>query len=412
MRTGVLLRIWAGDTGARTGFQIFQFLLPVVAVTSTTATATEVGLLGAVQFLPVVLFSLAAGSLVTRFDAMLLLLVSNVLRLAAVGYLTVAALAGSLGLGDLMLAGFVVGTATIVYDVTFQSTVPRVVGPQSLQRVNGLLQGSISVVQMGAPALAGFLVAGLGGAGSFAVLTGVFFLVAAGFATRTVNTGGIVTTPVSVVEGLRYTWRDRYVRAICTQSAVFNLHEQAFMTVFLVYGLREVGLGSGAIGFAVGASSLGSLLGALVAGRLARVFHFGRVVSFSLPAAALALLLASLLPAGYVLPAFAVALAVNGFALGLYNVNAVSLRQITPPPEFLGPVTAAYRMLSFGTIPLGALIGGILLDLVPGRVALTVVAVSLLVLTCQIFATPVRSLALLPSPAVPPGEPMTEAVDG
>jgi MFS family permease len=396
VKSSSLVRFWLSDTGSRLGFQVVEFLLPVTAVVVVHATSTDVGLVTAVQFLPVLFFSLTAGSLVARYSPTSLLLVSNLGRLLAAGYLAASAIAGRLSLTGLMAAGFVVGTATIVYDVTFQTAVPRVIDQERLRSVNGILQASVAVVQLAAPALAGFLVGWIRASGSFLAASGLFLLVTLGFAVRitiTTSTDGESADRPSVIQGLKYTWQDRYIRAICIQSGVYNLHEQAFLTVFLVYGLKSASLTSAQIGFTVGAASAGSLLGALAAGRLTRRLHFGRLLTWSLPFAAAPLLIASCLPGRLSILAFVVAFFANGVGLGLYNVNAVSLRQIAPPARFLGSVTAACRMLSFGTIPLGALLGGLLLAHLGGRVALIAISASLVLLTLQMLFTPARSLS-------------------
>jgi MFS family permease len=396
VRSAALIRLWLSDTGSRLGFQVVEFLLPVTAVLAVHATSTEVGLVTAVQFLPVALFSLSAGSLVARYSPTLLLLISNLGRLFCVGYLAVSAAFGHLSLADLMIAGFVVGTTMIMYDVTFQTTIPRVIDQERLQSANGILQASVAVVQLAAPALAGFLIGWVGASGSFMAAAGLFLLVALGFAMRiSTSADGESARRVSVIQGLKYTWQDRYIRAICLQAGIFNLHEQAFLTVFLVYGLRGAGFSSAQVGFTVGASSAGALLGALAAGRLARRFHFGRLVTLALPGAAVALLVASCLPGRLSIIAFLIAFFVDGVGLGIYNVNAISLRQLAPPARFLPSVTAASRMVGFGTIPLGALLGGLLLARFGGRAALVAIAASLLLLTFQMLFTPVRSLSSL-----------------
>jgi hypothetical protein len=83
--------------------------------------------------------------------------------------------------------------------------------------------------------------------------------------------------------------------------------------------------------------------------------HLGAVVSAALPLAAAAFLLGPVLARGSTAaPVLGAAFVANGIALAAYNVLAVSLRQAIPPREFLAAATASYRMVSFGTIPLGA----------------------------------------------------------
>ncbi len=126
-----------------------------------------------------------------------------------------------------------------------------------------------------------------------------------------------------------------------------------------------------------------------MAGRL----HAGLAVTGALFVAAASLLAGRLL-AGVLVPtaALAAAFVVNGIAQSTYNVYAVSLRQVIPPPEYLGSVTASYRLVSFGTIPLGALLGGVLTDAVGAATALVIVGASMTVFCLLLLASPLRTV--------------------
>jgi hypothetical protein len=81
---------------------------------------------------------------------------------------------------------------------------------------------------------------------------------------------------------------------------------------------------------------------------------------------------------------------INGAALAVYNVLAVTIRQEVPPPELLGAVTASYRIAAFGSLPLGALVGGVLSDAVGPTAALWAVTLSLFASALFLLTSPVR----------------------
>lgn len=87
----------------------------------------------------------------------------------------------------------------------------------------------------------------------------------------------------------------------------------------------------------------------------------------------------------------------TGLGLTVTNVNVISLRQALTPPHLLGRVNASYRFLITGTIPLGALAGGALGDLLGPRTALLLGALSLTTAWLWIALTPVRALRQLPT---------------
>lgn len=93
----------------------------------------------------------------------------------------------------------------------------------------------------------------------------------------------------------------------------------------------------------------------------------------------------------------------NGFGLGLSNVLAVSLRQVVTPDRLLGRMNASYRFLTYGAIPLGALLGGVLGELLGLRAAVAVGAVGSLLTVPWALLPPLARLRRMPEQAVEPG---------
>lgn len=391
-------RLWLGDSGSRLGFQIAEFLLPLAIVTQSDASATLVGLVTAVQFAPVIVFALYAGAIVERLPIRTLLVVCNAVRGGTLAVVAVLC-AGSddVGVAAILVAAAVLGTASVFYDVAFQCGLPAVVRPDHLVGANSLVQASSSVTQMIGPAAAGLLLQAAGTTSAFAVTGACFFAAVLGmFGLRFIqppsprpNLGTLSRIRV----GLAFTWRHRMIRDLCTQSGLFNLHEQAFLTVFLIYAVRGAGLDGGEVGLIIGAASIGTLAGALAISSLGRRLHAGKTTSAALLIGAAALLVVPILPGGggFVVGA-GLAFVVYGAALAAYNVFAVSLRQTLTPVSRLPAVTASYRLVSFGPVPLGALAGGVLADTLGPRLALIVVGIAFLVSSGTLLFSPVRGI--------------------
>lgn len=391
-------QLWCGDCIARLGYQISEFLFPLVAVVKLHSSGFEAGMISGSQFVPVVVLSLTAGALADRADTRGLVLISSAVRGAALAVMGLVYALWGLTLWVVLIAAVVVGSATVYYDVGFQSAIPRLLRPSELGRGNGLLQASTSATQMIGPALAGLLLQTAG----LPLATGV---TAAAFLGATIAFGllkaarpqpaddGTTARRHSILTGLRFTWGCRPVRDLCVQSGMFNLHEQAFLTAFLLFGVRTARLGSGAVGVLIGLASAGALIGSVVSGWFSARLHTGATVTAGLITASAAFmlgpLLITLLPAELV---FGSAFLINGIALGAYNVCAVSLRQAIPPPEFIGSVTASYRMVSLGLIPVGGLLGGFLVDAIGPRAALLAIAISMTLTAMLLLASPLKHI--------------------
>ena len=92
------------------------------------------------------------------------------------------------------------------------------------------------------------------------------------------------------------------------------------------------------------------------------------------------------------LPLLAIAFALNGVGTAASSVMAITLRQLVTPERLLGRMNASYRSVSFGAIPLGALLGGTAGQLLGLRAALIVGSVAMLSTVVWILFSPLPGL--------------------
>jgi predicted MFS family arabinose efflux permease len=207
------------------------------------------------------------------------------------------------------------------------------------------------------------------------------------------------TVRASIAEGLRAVFGNTVLRNLLTQSATFNLAQNAMLTVFVLYTVRTLGLSAEQLGLVLGIGSLGSLAGALLANRITRTVGYGRTLRLATTIAGLAPLLFLLAqgPGVASVTVLTIAYGAAGFMLVVYNVNTVSLRQVVTPNRLLARMNASYRMVLFGTIPLGALLGGTLGEQLGLRPAMVITLVLLTSPIAWTFFSPVFRLPALPT---------------
>jgi predicted MFS family arabinose efflux permease len=387
------------------GTEVTRFALPLVAVLSLSASAFEVGVLNAMRYVPIVVVSLFAGIWLDRRRRLPVLVASNIGRAVCIGVVPLLAAFDSLTLWVLCLVALALGTLTVLFDVGSLSFVPSVVQRTQLPDANGRLQTSFSLAMIIGPGLGGFLIA---------VLTAPITLAldAATYAFSVVMLLSLkVTEPepdvpaqrptvrASIAEGLHAVFGNPVLRNLLTQSATFNLAQNAMMTVFVLWTVRSLGLSATQLGLVLGIGSLGSLAGALLANRITRAVGYGRTLRLATTVAGLTplLFLTARGSDAVSLVVLTAAYGLAGFMLVIYNVNTVSLRQVVTPNRLLARMNASYRMVLFGTIPLGALLGGTLGQYLGLRPAM---AITLVLLTSPIawtFFSPVFRLAALPT---------------
>jgi len=205
-------------------------------------------------------------------------------------------------------------------------------------------------------------------------------------------------------EGLRYLFCDGRWRATTMYSAVFNFAGGITGPLILVYAVRRWGLSAGQLGLAFMLGNMGWLVGALIAGRTARVLGLGRALVLGGAISGSPFLLVPLLPKTYAIPGFVAVQAIWQLGLLIYNVNAISLYQTQVPARMLGRVSASRRWIVFGVISLGNLLGGILASQVGLRSALIIGASVSLVAFTSLLSPAIRTLATVYGDARASGE--------
>ncbi|MEJ7562702.1 MAG: MFS transporter [Ilumatobacteraceae bacterium] len=343
---------------------VFKVALPLLAVRFTRSPALVAGL-QLVQTLPWLLGALHIGALIDRSDRRRTMIRANVVRAS---FVAVPAIAIALDRGSLWLlyvAAIGTGIAEVFYDTAAQSMLPSIVDRSRLDRANGRL----FAVELGSQEFAGPPLAGLLVAAALMLpfaTSAVLWVVAIGALTwlrgqfRPVLDGERTSIRSSVAEGLAFLRARPVLRTMALMVGMTNLATSAVFAVLVLFAVgpgSEMELSEPAFGALFATMAVGGLVGGLIAERVqARI---GRARALTLTVFGMV---------AYVLvPALTTNVAIIGtvfFAGGvtnmLWNVTTVSYRQRVTPDHLLGRVNSAYRLVAWGTRPLGAVVGGVL----------------------------------------------------
>jgi MFS family permease len=395
----VFLRLWIAQTLSHVGSQVTLLALPLAALLVFDASAGQVGLVNASQFAPVLVVTPLAGVVADAWSRRRVLILASAIRGALLISVPVLSATGVLRLEHLYAIGFGVGACSALFDVTYQTALPGLVPPRRLVDANSKMQASYSAAQIAGPGLGGLLVQAL--TAPYALLVGgASFVISALSATGLVESGGVGRRGMDesflarLTAGLRFILRNRQLRDLVLATAWFNLFEQAVLTVYLIFAARTLSLSAGEIGAAITVGAVGSLGATVVAERIARRLGTGRVLTGGLGLASAAPLLIATAhrPAAAALAVLCASFLLYGFGLTTFNVHSLALRQRFAPPHLLGRVLAGYRFVGFGTIPVGALVGGTLGELVSLRTAILVASSALIAGWALFLGSPLRTL--------------------
>jgi MFS family permease len=402
-----------GQTTSQLGAQISGVAIPLLAVLELQASAFEVGLIAASSTVAFAVIGLPAGAWVDSWRRRPILVSSDLVRMVLLATIPVAALLGVLSIAQLVVVSLLTGFARVFFDVAYQSYLPSVIGKDRVLAGNSAMEMIRASGQVVGPGLGGVLVALLGAA-SVVLIQAVTFAVSAasllGIRRREPPLSRSAERPrlvAQIREGITFVGRNRILRATAITSAASNFSFAVASAVTFIFLARTLQLSPAVIGIVVAAGSVTVMLGAALTPRLSRRLGSARIIWLSLAVTGPVALLGPLAQPGWSVLLIFVGMAAGEFGQIIYSITNVSLRQRLCPDRMLGRVTATMRFLIMGLFPLGALLGGVLGELIGARSTLWVAAAIIVLSPVPLFfalrhTRDVEELPSWHSEAVPP----------
>lgn len=371
------LRLWSAETISHLGSNISAFALPIVAIRLLDAGAFEVALLNLADFLPFLLIGLVAGAVVDRLSRRTVLVAGDFGRAALLLLIPLSYLLGTLSLPLLVAIGFSVGILTVFFDVAYQSYLPSLIPREDLVEGNSKLELSRNAAGLIGPGVAGVVIAAV--RAPIAILLDALSFLISGLLLLSIRTRNQDVAPdgsadarekksrgslrSDIVAGVRFVFRNPALRTIGATTATSNLFSTMANTLVFLFAIRELKMSEALVGVAFTLSGIGGLVAAASADRISKRLGVGRTILLMAPLAGpfTALVAAGQQGAEMLNVALIAASGFVGLGSGtIYNINQVSLRQAITPEPMQGRMNATMRWFVWGTIPIGALLGGAL----------------------------------------------------
>ncbi|HET6315077.1 MAG TPA: MFS transporter [Chloroflexota bacterium] len=371
------LKMWLGGSVSAIGSQVTTLALPLVAVLLLNAGPAETGLLTAASLAPNLLLGLFAGVWVDRLPPRMIRITANALNAVVIAFVPLAGFIGLLQLETLYVTSFVAGTLTMFARLAQSALLPRVVSRRQLLDANGAVLGSFAFAQIVGPSLAGVLMQVVSPTAVLLVDAASFVFSAACYVVLREPPPAPSSTPRAgmlneIGEGLAWLRGNEVLLRLTVTIGLANVAWFAVQAVMVPFATLTLGLSPALLGFALGVTGPFSLLGAVLAARIARQFGLGPTLVASLSGELLSRIVLILASGPPLAAASVVGLsqAIFGFIAPLWDVNSSSLRQAITPERLLGRVSAATTFVGLGAAPLGAVLGGYIGDLAGPRAAL------------------------------------------
>jgi len=326
-----------------------------------TGSAFMLGLLGFMQFLPVLVFSLWAGVVVDRIDKRRLLYATQGLALLQAAVLATVVTAGAVR--PWMVLALATGFGIVnAFDLPArQSFLVELVGKEDLSNAIALNSAAFNAARVVGPAIAGVLVAAIGEGGCFWInavsyLAVLYCLALMNLAPRA-REGGAEAGRATLSEGVRYARSVGPIRNLLILLGLTAGLGFQYMILLPVYARTILRAGPGAYGLLVSAFGLGALLSAVRLTQSLDRWGLRRNLLLGLSTSGVGL---AVFAWSRTLPLSLAMGFLAGFGLIVYVASTNTLLQLTTEDRFRGRVMSLYTLMFVGTAPIGALASGLI----------------------------------------------------
>ena len=344
--------------------------LPLL-VLALTGSGFAMGIVGALQTLPDLVFGLVAGAIADRSDQKRILFLTNLGRGALTALIPLSALLNGPTMAVILLVAAPLSTLRSLFLAAYTAAVPAIVGRPRLAQANSYFEVVYSTGFIAGPAIAGLLSTVIGPGPTLAIDAASFIVASAGiaFIRRPLKAPG--DRPEShmraeITEGIQFIVRHPVLRASILFWSASSIVTAGLITALTVHVTRDLALPASAFGLILATFGVGTIVGALWASRIRRGVAWPQVLGGNL-VRGVALMGMGLVASVELMGVLAFA---AGVASTLVLIAYITMRAAYSPDELLGRVGSTARTLSIGMQPLGMVATGALIDLTNGSVTL------------------------------------------
>jgi MFS family permease len=347
-------------------------------VLKLTHSGTQLGLVTAAQFLPILLFGVWGGVLADRLPKRRVLYVTQSLSGILALLLAILVATGDVRLWMVYVIASAFGLVLSIDNPSRQSFVVEMVGSDLLKNAVTLNSTVVNAARVIGPSIAGVLIATVGIAACFFVNAGSFIAVLIALrlmhekelfpAKRTLRAAGQIRA------GLRYAWRVPTLRATLLMMVIIGTFAYEFPVILPLFSTITLHGNAATYSALTAAMGVGAVIGGLYVASRNRVRE--KQLIFTALLFGLSILLAAIMP--NIVTSFIVFMVVGALSVAFISIGNTTL-QLTSEPTMRGRVMALWSIAFQGTTPIGGPLIGAIADHANPRIGLMVGGVSALI---------------------------------
>ncbi len=365
--------------------------LPLL-VLALTGSGLAMGLVGALQTLPDLVFGMVAGVLADRADRKRMMFIADLGRAFLTALIPLSVLLGGPTMVVILIVAAPMSVLRSLFLAGYTASVPALVGRPMISRANSYFEAIYSIGYILGPAVAGVLASTIGPGRTLAIDAVSFGLSSIGLLFVRRDLRAPIDRPrerlvTEIREGIEYIAHHPILRTTILFWGATSILTAPLVTALAVHVTRDLGYDAAVLGVILTGYGVGTVVGALITAKRATRRPVAPFLIGGNLVAAAGLVAIATVP---IIPVMVAVAVMSGIAQSLVLVTYVTVRAAYSPDELLGRIGSTARTISLGLQPVGLLVGGALIDLTSGST--TIVAMGIAIALVSLVFAPVRVL--------------------
>ena len=339
--------------------------LPLISIAIATNPVT-ISSVDAIRQLPILLFAIPAGIMIDKVNRATAIFLLNILRFLSLLWFAYILNENSATIVHLFLLALILGSIEAINDVALPTVLPLIVKKEDLSRYNGIISSSETTANYFIGRSLGSTVSAISSNSAAVFLSAILYILSSISIfplIKKCNVKKDETTRESlnslIRNGFKYVFMDKKLRYLAFMGIFGNAAFGAIFATLILFITKVIKAPTWAFGPIQGAFAVGSIILGLKVNLIIKKLGMWKALLISV----------SIIPASFfiniLLPYWPIAIVssfLNGASAVVWNNVSISYRQSTTPDYLLGRTTATFRLLSWGSMPVGSFLGGIIIN--------------------------------------------------
>jgi MFS family permease len=379
--------LWIGNLFNAAGLWIQQVTIGWL-VWELSGSATMVGIVSGLRFVPFIFMGPLGGVAADRMDRRRLLMITQTVMAAAAVLFAVVVALDWVRVWHAMVFSFMMGCGFAMNMPVRQSLIANTVPLKELGNAIALNATAVNATRIIGPAVGGVLIVAFGAAGNFLLQAGLYLcMVAVIFPMKVPYRDTMSASKTSALrslkEGIQYVWGNKTMFGLMMLSFIPSLFLMPILQIMPAFASEVLHARANIYGYLMASFGIGGLLATLIMASFGSIIRSGWLGIVALSSSAIFVILFS--QSTHLWVAF-FSLAAVGFSQLTFRINNNTLVQTLAPDSLRGRVMSIYQ-LDHALIPLASSALGVCADIFSAPTAIAASGILGLVLTVVLMAS-------------------------